>query len=91
MFGISWKHPVKRKVMIECLYAEGLHWAGWYRDGNLIAQWDRIMGRHGQGALKRGTHRTPQRWALNSKSKAKTHKGGQFIDWSELDRWLAEG
>lgn len=89
MYGVNWKNRISRGVMIECLYAEGVRWAGWYRDENLVAHWDRVMGQHAVGALKRGTRR---RWVVNATPKAKTKRQDKVvIDWSELDRWLAEG
>ena len=82
MHGIGWKHRIARKVMVELLYAEGIRWAGWYRDGNLVAKWDEIMGAYMRNPLRLGRAR---RWT----PKAKT-SGKATIDWSELDRWLAE-
>lgn len=92
MFGIAWKHRVARKVMIELLYAEGIRWAGWYRDANLVAQWNRIMGQHNVGVFTREQRRE---WRLAEQrknrpaTKARPTKSGQFTDWRELERWLA--
>jgi len=76
MFGIGWKHRIARKVMIELLYAEGIRWAGWYRDRNLIAKYETIFGAYMRGGF--GPKRQINKPATS------------FIDWSELDRWLAE-
>lgn len=87
MFGIGWKHRVKRSVMIECLYAEGLRWAGWYRDTNLIAQWDRTMGQHNQGVFTKQQRRDWKR--QKAAESGRPAKLGQFTDWRELETWLA--
>jgi hypothetical protein len=92
MFGIGWKHRVARKVMIELLYAEGLRWAGWYRDANLVAQWDRIMGQHNQGAFTQAQRRAWKREEAAKKfypASRKVSKPGQFVSWQELETWLA--
>ena len=95
MFGIGWKHRVARKVMIELLYAEGIRWAGWYLDRNLIAKWDEVMGGYMRDPLRPGRAR---RWTpvngtpVDGAPVRKTvGKGKVTIDWPELDRWLAEG
>lgn len=33
-----------RRVVIDCLYAEGIRWAGWYGEANLMRKWDEVQG-----------------------------------------------
>ena len=96
MYGIGWKHRVSRPVMIELLYAEGLRWAGWYQDANLIDQWVRIMGQHNMGVF-RGAQRKAAKAAWDAtypdppratRTTTKTTKAGQFTSWQELESWL---
>lgn len=95
MFGIGWKHRVARKVMIELLHAEGIRWAGWYRDRNLIAQWNRIMGQHNVGAFNRDQRRAAKAaWDAtypdpDRKPRSKKSKAELTLSWQELESWLA--
>lgn len=41
---------INRRVMIDCLYAEGVRWAGWYRQENLEKKFDEVTGRCLQGS-----------------------------------------
>jgi hypothetical protein len=63
MFKRGWKHPIDRKVMIELLVAEGVRWAGWYRQATLQAKYGEVFG----ACLRSGFG--PQRHVLYGKKR----------------------